>query len=131
MSTSLHRVLVVFVSTATLIAGGCHRAQSTTPQPSVAEPTTRQFAGVDIVPTARSGFLVRVYSGMIGNGEPLYVIDGAPVRVESNRGIDWFTPEAIADIKVLKSPHELAEYGPSGANGVIVITTKRAPVHKR
>ena len=68
---------------------------------------------------------------MVGNGEPLYVIDGAPTSIQRNRGIDWFPPEAIADIKVLKSPHELAEYGPSGANGVIVITTKRSPQHPR
>ena len=96
------------------------------------EPPGRHFPGVDIVPTARSGFLVRVHSGMmVGNGEPLYVIDGAPMRVEPNRGIDWFTPEAIASIKVLKAPHELAEYGPSGANGVVVITTNRSPRHER
>ena len=131
MFTSSRRVLVVFVSTVILIAGGCHRAQSTAPQPSVVEPTIRRFAGVDIVPAARSGFLIRARSGMVGNGEPLYVIDGAPMRIEPNRGIDWFPPEAIADIKVLKSPHELAEYGPSGANGVIVITTNRAPGHRR
>ena len=132
MSTIQHRALVVFVSTAILMVGGCHRSQSTAPKPSVAESSPRRFPGVDIVPAARSGFLVRIHSGMmVGNGEPLYVIDGAPMRIESNRGIDWFTPEAIADIKVLKAPHELAEYGPSGANGVIVITTNRSPGHKR
>jgi TonB-dependent SusC/RagA subfamily outer membrane receptor len=131
MSTAPHRVLVAFVSATLLIAGGCRRAQSTAPQPSVAEPTIPHFAGVDIVPTASSGFLVRIRGGMVGNGEPLYVIDGAPTRIQRNRGIDWFPPEAIADIKVLKSPHELAEYGPSGANGVVVITTKRSPQHPR
>lgn len=41
-------------------------------------------------------------------------------------GIDWFEPEDIVEIKVLKLPHELVEYGPSGVNGVIVITTKLA-----
>jgi TonB-dependent SusC/RagA subfamily outer membrane receptor len=136
MSGSPHRVwsrrvMNVFVSTAMLIAGACHPAQSTPPQPSAVEPSDRSFPGVDIVRTASSGFLIRVRSGMVGNGEPLYVIDGEPMRIEPNRGIDWFPPEAIADIKVLKSPVELAEYGPSGANGVIVITTKRAPRHRR
>ena len=130
MSTSSHRAMVILASTAMLLAG-CHRAPSTQPQPSVVEPSGRRFAGVEIVPTARSGFMIRVHSGMIGNGQPLYVIDGAPMTIEPNRGIDWFTPEAIADIKVLKAPHELAEYGPSGANGVIVITTNRSPGHKR
>ena len=64
---------------------------------------------------------------MVGDGVPLYVIDGAPMKIAPNRGIDWFTPDDIADIKVLKFPHELAEYGANGANGVIVITTKQAP----
>jgi TonB-dependent SusC/RagA subfamily outer membrane receptor len=68
---------------------------------------------------------------MVGDGEPLYVIDGAPMRIPANRGIDWFKPEDIAEIKVLKSPHELAEYGPNGVNGVILITTKQAPGRRR
>jgi hypothetical protein len=131
MSTIPHRALVLLASTTMLIAGACHRAQSATRQPSVPETTIRSFPGVDIVPTASAGFLIRVRSGMVGNREPLYVIDGAPTKVDANRGIDWFPPEAIADIKVLKAPHELMEYGPSGANGVVVITTKRSPQHPR
>lgn len=131
MPTLPQRVLVVAVSAALLMAGGCHRAPSMTPQPIVPETTIRTFAGVDIVPTASSGFLIRVRSGMIGHGDPLYVIDGAPTSVDAKRGIDWFPPEAIADIKVLKAPHELMEYGPSGANGVILIATKRSPRHPR
>ena len=70
---------------------------------------------------------------MVGDGQPLYVIDGAPLRLPPNRGIDWFKPEDIAEIKVLKAPHELAEYGPNGVNGVILITTKqdaRRPRHR-
>ena len=67
-----------------------------------------------------------MHSGMVGDGEPLYMIDGVRMTIPSNRGIDWFKPEDIAEIKVLKFPHELAEYGPNGVNGVIVITTKLA-----
>jgi TonB-dependent SusC/RagA subfamily outer membrane receptor len=62
---------------------------------------------------------------MVGAGEPLYVIDGTPMVIPPNRGIDWFKPEDIVAIKVLKYPHELAEYGTSGVNGVIIITTKQ------
>ena len=68
---------------------------------------------------------------MVGDGDPLYVIDGAPMTVSPKRGIDWFPPEDIVDIKVLKAPHEVAEYGANGANGVILITTKRAPGRRR
>jgi outer membrane receptor for ferrienterochelin and colicin len=128
VSTVQHRALIILASTTMLVAGACHRA--TARQPSLPEKTTRSFPGVDLVPT-NSGFVVRVRSGMAGHGEPLYVIDGAPTKVDANRGIDWFPPEAIADIKVLKAPYELMEYGPSGANGVVVITTKRSPQHPR
>ena len=141
MSTSRHRAMVVFVSAAIVISSACHRAASTTPRPSVVESSGEasrstndrglpHFAGVDLVPTG-SGFLVRIHSGLVGDAQPLYVIDGAPTSVSPTRGIDWFKPEDIADIKVLKQPHELAEYGPRGVNGVIVITTKQNPGRRR
>ncbi len=43
----------------------------------------------------------------------------------------WFEPEDIAQIKVLKTPRELAILGPRGVNGVIVITTKQTQGHPR
>jgi TonB-dependent SusC/RagA subfamily outer membrane receptor len=122
----LFRATAVLLATAIIISGGCYRAQSVAPQPRVVEPS-RRFAGVDVVPTAQSGFLIRIHSGMVGDGEPLYVIDGMHMRIPPNRGIDWFKPEDIAQISVLKYPYELAEYGPNGVNGVILITTKQAP----
>jgi TonB-dependent SusC/RagA subfamily outer membrane receptor len=130
MSFSSHRVWIfrAVVSTALLISGACHRPQSTAPRPTG---YGRSFAGVDVVPTAHGGFVVRIHSAMVGDGEPLYVIDGTHMRIPPNRGIDWFKPEDIAQIKVLKYPHELAEYGTSGVNGVIVITTKQARERSR
>jgi TonB-dependent SusC/RagA subfamily outer membrane receptor len=140
MSLSPHRVSFVHVadvliSAALLVsAGACYHAPSEAPQPAV-EPSgqrqqstdggPRRFSGVDIVPTGHSAFVIRIHSGMVGDGEPLYVIDGNPMMIPPNRGIDWFKPEDIAEIKVLKYPDELAVYGPRGVNGVIVITTKQ------
>jgi outer membrane receptor for ferrienterochelin and colicin len=121
----------VFVWTAILGSGACHRSPSSAAQPDVVEPSGRRFAGVDIVPTSRAGFVVRIHSGMVGRGDPLYVIDGAPMQVQSNRGIDWFTPDDIVDIKVLKTPQELSEYGSHGVNGVVVITTKQNPARRK
>jgi TonB-dependent SusC/RagA subfamily outer membrane receptor len=80
---------------------------------------------VNIVTTQRGGFVIRIYSGRVGRGEPLYVIDGAPLFVDPRRGIVWLRPDDIATIEVLKGPAETAIYGPRGVNGVIVITTKR------
>ena len=91
----------------------------------------RRIAGAEIVQTNYAGFVVRIHGGMVGSGEPLYVIDGAPLKLPSGRGIDWFAPEDIASIKVLKYPQELAEYGPNGANGVVVITTKQGAGRSR
>jgi hypothetical protein len=120
-----------FVWTAILGSGACHRTPSSAAQPDVVEPSVHRFAGVDIVPTSRAGFVVRIHSGLVGRGEPLYVIDGSHMQVQPNRGIDWFTPEDIVEIKVLKTPQELAEYGPNGVNGVVVITTKQNPGRRK
>ena len=63
---------------------------------------------------------------MVGIGEPLYVIDRAPMTISPTVGITWFKPDDIKEIKVLKEPVETSVYGPKGANGVIVINTKQA-----
>lgn len=142
MPASSHRVRLfsatdILLVTAILISSACYHAQPGATQPGVIEPSRRhrqltdehdfaRFAGVEIVSTGRSRFAIRIQSGMVGGGDPLYVIDGARMTIEPNTGIDWFKPEDIASIKVLKYPHELAEYGPNGVNGVIVITTKQA-----
>jgi TonB-dependent SusC/RagA subfamily outer membrane receptor len=116
-------------------AGACHNAPSSAPQP-VVEPSSqrqlltderapRRFSGVDLVPTGQSAFVVKIHSGLVGDGEPLYIIDGNPMTISPSTGIDWFKPEDIVQIRVLKHPEELALYGPRGVNGVIVITTKQ------
>jgi TonB-dependent SusC/RagA subfamily outer membrane receptor len=68
---------------------------------------------------------MRIISGLVRHGEPLYVVDDTPIPVDPSRGIDWFQLEDIAQIRVLKDPAEIAVYGPPGINGVILITTKR------
>lgn len=56
---------------------------------------------------------------------PLYVVDGLPFSPGPGGALTGINPEDIATIKVLKGP-ETVIYGIDGANGVIVITTKRA-----
>jgi TonB-dependent SusC/RagA subfamily outer membrane receptor len=136
---SLSRAAAVLICASTLVAaGGCrHRppapvAPIPTDRAALAQPLqssdariVRRFPGVDLVSTRHGGFLIRIYSGRVGPGEPLYVIDGARLFVDRRRGIDWLKPDDIATIEVLKGPAETAIYGPRGVNGVIVITTKR------
>jgi len=51
---------------------------------------------------------------------PLYVVDGMFLD-----NIDFINPNDISSIEVLKDPSSLAIFGVQGANGVIIITTKR------
>jgi TonB-dependent SusC/RagA subfamily outer membrane receptor len=128
----------ILMSAAVLVsASACYPAPSEAPRLAVVEASElrmhwtnqgalHRFPGVDVVPMGQSAFVVKIHSGMVGFGEPLYVIDGAPITISSSRGIDWLKPDDIAQIKVLKYPDELTIYGPAGVNGVIVITTKQA-----
>lgn len=68
---------------------------------------------------------MRILSGLVGGAQPLYIIDESPVTIDPSRGIDWFEPEDIVRVRVLKDPAETAVYGPNGVNGVILITTKQ------
>lgn len=129
-----HATDVLISATMLVAAGACYHAPSTAPDAEVAQLRIsshgnfpRRFSGVDVVPMGKSAFMVRIHSGAVGRGEPLYVIDGNPMTIPADRGIDWFKPEDIAQIKVLRYPEELALYGPRGVNGVVVITTKQAP----
>ncbi len=69
-----------------------------------------------------SGFSVKVRgsAGFSAKTEPLYVIDGVP-------GVDASTiaPEDIETFNILKDAASTAIYGSRGANGVVIITTKR------
>ncbi|WP_184544063.1 SusC/RagA family TonB-linked outer membrane protein [Mucilaginibacter sp. FT3.2] len=57
---------------------------------------------------------------LLGNNQPLYVVDGAIFYSD----ISTINPEDIADVNVLKGSSASAVYGSDASNGVIVITTK-------
>ena len=101
--------------------GGCaHR----TPYNYEQEPPS--FPGVQMTRIASGGVSIRILSGLVGQGQPIYIVDGIRVTVDSTRGIDWLEPEEILRITVVKDPSETTVYGPSGVNGVVLITTKRS-----
>jgi len=86
-----------------------------------------RFPGVEVLKGASGGISIRIRgtSTVLGSNEPLYIIDGT--RVQSGAGgLLFLDPAEIANIKVLKDIGETAIYGSEGANGVIIITTKRA-----
>lgn len=71
-------------------------------------------------PGAGSQIRVRGF-GTINNQNPLYVVDGMPM----SSGIDYLNPTDIERIDVLKDAASCAVYGTRGANGVILVTTKK------
>ena len=58
--------------------------------------------------------------GTIGNANPLYIVDGIAVD-----GIDNLSPSDIESIDILKDAASAAIYGSRGANGVILVTTRK------
>lgn len=59
--------------------------------------------------------------GTINASDPLYVVDGIPIN-----GIDFLNPNDIESISILKDASATAIYGARGANGVVLVTTKKA-----
>lgn len=85
-----------------------------------------KVAGVEIVassnePGAAMNVRIRGVRSMRASNEPLYVVDGIPIT----GGIQDFNPQMIESIDVLKDASATAIYGSRGANGVILVTTKK------
>ncbi len=80
-------------------------------------------------------FRIRGVNSITGGTQPLFVIDGVPMPVESvgsatsdantvNNPLMGLNPNDIASIEVLKDASAAAIYGAKGSNGVVLITTK-------
>ncbi len=83
-------------------------------------------AGVDVVqpgskPGAGPQIRIRGRRSFNASNDPLYVVDGIPL----SSGIDDINPNDIVSMEVLKDASATAIYGSRGANGVVIITTKR------
>lgn len=82
-------------------------------------------SGVDVRYNNDGTLSVRIRgpSSFYGGSAPLYVIDDVPVEAPGGRlAID---PYDIESIRVLKGPPETTLYGVRGANGVVIIKTKK------
>jgi TonB-dependent SusC/RagA subfamily outer membrane receptor len=88
-----------------------------------------RVAGVVVTRASDGGLAVRIRgsSSIAGNNQPLYVLDGMPITPGPGGSLTGLNPSDIESIKVLKDAAETALYGSRGANGVIVIKTKRPP----
>ncbi|MFT4073452.1 MAG: TonB-dependent receptor [Dysgonamonadaceae bacterium] len=84
-----------------------------------------QVSGVSITQQSGQpgeGSRVRIRGvGTINDSNPLYIVDGMPVE----EGIDYLNPADVESIEILKDAASAAIYGTRGANGVILVTTKK------
>ena len=86
-------------------------------------------AGLQVVnssqdPGASSTVRIRGGSSLNGSNSPLVVVDGFPLGDAGD--LKQINPADIVNIEVLKDASASAIYGSRGANGVIMVTTKRA-----
>ena len=65
---------------------------------------------------------IRGIGSINASSDPLYIVDGAPYEA----GIANINPQDIESISILKDASASAIYGARGANGVVIITTKKA-----
>lgn len=98
-------------------------------------------------PGGATSIRVRGASSITGDNEPLYIIDGVPMSGSGADigGFDWaggsngqtkvnplatISPQDIVSMDVLKDASACAIYGAAGANGVVIITTRRGEAGK-
>src|SRR5688572_2410317 len=65
---------------------------------------------------------LRGIRSLTGNNQPMLIVDGVPIALNYLSSIN---PNDITDVTILKSASSTAIYGPDGANGAIVVTTKK------
>ena len=95
-----------------------------TPTNNVMEALQGKIAGMDIVKSSGQvgedvEILLRGSRSIYGNNQPLFIIDGVP------GSYNQVNPSDIESVDVLKDASSTAIYGSAGANGVVIITTKR------
>ena len=90
------------------------------------KPCREKTAGVDITSNQRPGetgsITIRGIRSLNASQSPLYVVDGMVVQ---SGGIDNINPNDIESIDILKDASATAVYGSRGANGVVLVTTKK------
>ncbi len=116
------------------------------PEADVGRILRGKVPGVDITSTSGlsgsgTNVIIRGYSSITGNNQPLFVVDGVPFGADtdsdrgfanggataSSRFLD-LDPNNIAEISILKGLSATVLYGEAGRNGVVLVTTKGGDV---
>jgi TonB-linked SusC/RagA family outer membrane protein len=116
------------------------------PMTSIDQGLQGRVAGVQVTntsgaPGGQVSIRVRGGNSLSSSNEPLYVIDGFPIAAGgiaggyqnsslANNALATINPNDIESIEILKDASAAAIYGSRGANGVVLITTKRGKAGK-
>jgi TonB-dependent starch-binding outer membrane protein SusC len=104
------------------------------PTSSLNQALSGKIAGVQVNnnsgrPGGRSNVRIRGFSSINSSNNPLYVVDGIQLpqgtKDQFSNAIDYINPNDVISMEVLKDASSTAIYGARGANGVILITTRR------
>lgn len=104
------------------------------PATSLNQALSGKIAGVQVNtnsgrPGGKSNVRIRGFSSINSSNNPLYVVDGVQLpqgnQDQFSQSIDYLNPNDVVSVEVLKDASSTAIYGARGANGVILITTKR------
>ena len=101
------------------------------PVTNLAQALTGRAAGVNVTqsgskPGSTPKILIRGRRSFNAGNDPLYVVDGIPLSA----GYEDINPNDIQSLEVLKDATATAIYGARGANGVVLVTTKRGSSKK-
>jgi TonB-dependent SusC/RagA subfamily outer membrane receptor len=86
--------------------------------------------GLSVTRSADGGIAVQVLGGPTSfrsSNQPLFLLDGTPFHPGPGGVLTGVSPHDIESITLLKNPADTGIYGVRGANGVVVIKTKRPP----
>jgi TonB-dependent starch-binding outer membrane protein SusC len=104
------------------------------PAPSLNQMLAGRMPGVQVNtnsgrPGGRTNVRIRGFSSINSSNNPLYVVDGVMLPQgnlsQYSSAIDYINPNDIVSVEVLKDASSTAIYGARGANGVILVTTKK------
>ena len=104
------------------------------PAPSLNQMMAGRLPGVQVNtnsgrPGGRTNVRIRGFSSINSSNNPLYVVDGVMLPQgnlsQYSSAIDYINPNDIVSVEVLKDASSTAIYGARGANGVILVTTKK------
>jgi TonB-dependent SusC/RagA subfamily outer membrane receptor len=112
--------------------GADELARNPNPNAPIEQILSGRIAGVTVSRGGDGGIVVRIRgAASFGTEDPLYVVDGQPIAAGPGGSLSGISPYDIESISVLKDAASLTMYGSRGANGVILIKTKKSNAGKK